>query len=43
MLSALVLAAAVAYAHPEQLRNYYGSWEEWSRRPDLPVALVKSR
>ncbi|HEX6895637.1 MAG TPA: sulfurtransferase [Bryobacteraceae bacterium] len=22
----------------EQLRNYLGSWEEWSRRPDLPVS-----
>ena len=25
----------------ERLRNYYGSWEEWENRPDLPVALIK--
>lgn len=23
----------------QSLRNYYGSWEEWARRPDLPAVL----
>jgi thiosulfate/3-mercaptopyruvate sulfurtransferase len=25
----------------DRLRNYLGSWEEWSRRPDLPTAPFK--
>ena len=25
----------------ERLRNYLGSWEEWSHRMDLPVAPLK--
>jgi thiosulfate/3-mercaptopyruvate sulfurtransferase len=25
----------------DRLRNYLGSWEEWSKRPDLPTAPLK--
>lgn len=25
----------------EKLRNYYGAWEEWGNRDDLPIATKK--
>lgn len=35
--SAVDLFALHLIGH-DRLRNYLGSWEEWSRRPDLPTA-----
>lgn len=34
-------SAGAGGAGAPRLRNYLGSWEEWSTRPDLPVVFVK--